>query len=349
MSVDASTSSASSTAARFNANTPSVKRILREIRELRAEATALEAFIAEPCEDDIFEFHFAVFGPPRTAFERGIYHGRILLPPEYPFKPPSFVLLTANGRFETGTKICLSISQHHPKQWQPSWSIRAALTAMRAFFPTPPEGAVGSLDWSDDVRRELAAASWRASEPTFAHGNEKRRALSASVHERMLARMEAVMAMESVKDAGDDGASASEGGARSENAIEDDDANEDDVEDEATSEGGLRSRASEDDVSTVEGADGNDVGVEPSRAMRAEDVAREDEREAEREDENDEDPPRPVTPPNETEREDRLARRAQELAKTKQQLDTTAWALVFAIVAITIKRLVVQQVIGALQ
>ena len=67
------------------------------------------------------------------------------------------------------------------------------------------------------------------------------------------------------------------------------------------------------------------------------------------EDENDEDPPRPVTPPNETEREDRLARRAQELAKTKQQLDTTAWALVFAIVAITIKRLVVQQVIGALQ
>jgi hypothetical protein len=68
-----------------------------------------------------------------------------------------------------------------------------------------------------------------------------------------------------------------------------------------------------------------------------------------REDENDEDPPRPVTPPNETEREDRLARRAQELAKTKQQLDTTAWALVFAIVAITIKRLVVQQVIGALQ
>ena len=67
------------------------------------------------------------------------------------------------------------------------------------------------------------------------------------------------------------------------------------------------------------------------------------------EDDDDEDPPRPVTPPNETEREARLARRARELAKTKQQLDTTAWALVFAIVAITIKRLVVQRVIGALQ
>lgn len=27
-----------------------------------------------------------------------------------------------NGRFETNTKICLSISNYHPEHWQPSWS-----------------------------------------------------------------------------------------------------------------------------------------------------------------------------------------------------------------------------------
>ena len=75
----------------------------------------------------------------------GIYHGRILLPPEYPFKPPSFLLLSPNGRFETSTKICLSISSHHPEHWQPSWSVRTALTALIAFFPTPGNGAIGSL------------------------------------------------------------------------------------------------------------------------------------------------------------------------------------------------------------
>lgn len=75
----------------------------------------------------------------------GIYHGRILLPPEYPFKPPSFLMLTPNGRFETNTKICLSISSHHPEHWQPSWSVRTALTALIAFFPTPGNGAIGSL------------------------------------------------------------------------------------------------------------------------------------------------------------------------------------------------------------
>ena len=104
-----------SSAARANANSPSVKRILREIRELAESAREDETFVAEPSEDDIFDWHFALFGPPGTPFERGIYHGRIVLPPEYPFKPPSFVLLTPNGRFETNTKICLSISQHHPK------------------------------------------------------------------------------------------------------------------------------------------------------------------------------------------------------------------------------------------
>jgi ubiquitin-conjugating enzyme E2 J1 len=75
----------------------------------------------------------------------GIYHGRILLPAEYPFKPPAFMMLTPSGRFQTGVKICLSISSHHPEHWQPSWSVRTALTALVAFMPSPGQGALGSL------------------------------------------------------------------------------------------------------------------------------------------------------------------------------------------------------------
>lgn len=80
-----------------------------------------------------------------AVVQGGIYHGRILLPAEYPFKPPAFMMLTPNGRFQTGTKICLSISSHHPEHWQPSWSVRTALTALIAFMPTPGQGAIGSL------------------------------------------------------------------------------------------------------------------------------------------------------------------------------------------------------------
>ena len=33
-------------------------------------------------------------GAPDSEFEGGIYHGRILLPMEYPLKPPDIIMLT---------------------------------------------------------------------------------------------------------------------------------------------------------------------------------------------------------------------------------------------------------------
>lgn len=48
-------------------------------------------------QDNIYEWHFTIRGPSGTEFEGGIYHGRILLPPEYPFKPPNIVFLTVEN------------------------------------------------------------------------------------------------------------------------------------------------------------------------------------------------------------------------------------------------------------
>ena len=73
-------------------------------------------------QDNLFEWHFTIRGPCDSDFDGGVYHGRIILPPDYPMKPPSIMFLTQNGRFECFTKICLSISKHHPESWQPSWS-----------------------------------------------------------------------------------------------------------------------------------------------------------------------------------------------------------------------------------
>jgi hypothetical protein len=48
--------------------------------------------------------------------------------------------------------VCLSALQ-------PSWSIRTVLTALIAFFPTPGNGAIGSLEYSAHERREYARRS----------------------------------------------------------------------------------------------------------------------------------------------------------------------------------------------
>ncbi|KAG6597570.1 Ubiquitin-conjugating enzyme E2 32, partial [Cucurbita argyrosperma subsp. sororia] len=168
---------------KYNLKNPAVKRILREVKEMQANPS--DDFMSLPLEDNIFEWQFAIRGPGDSEFEGGIYHGRIQLPSEYPFKPPSFMLLTPNGRFETQTKICLSISNHHPEHWQPSWSVRTALVALIAFMPTNPNGALGSLDYKKEERRVLAIKS-REAAPKF--GTPERQKLIDEIHEYLLSK-----------------------------------------------------------------------------------------------------------------------------------------------------------------
>ncbi|RKP09708.1 ubiquitin-conjugating enzyme/RWD-like protein, partial [Thamnocephalis sphaerospora] len=145
-----------------------VRRLLQEVKELQREPSS--QFVAYPLEDNLFEWHFTIRGPKDTSFEGGRqrvrrYHGRLLLPNDYPFKPPNIIMLTPNGRFELNKKICLSITGYHPEYWQPAWGVRTAMLALISFLPTQGESAIGALDYTDDERRVLARRSvgWRCS------------------------------------------------------------------------------------------------------------------------------------------------------------------------------------------
>jgi ubiquitin-conjugating enzyme E2 J1 len=100
---------------------------VREAAELSNAPSA--DYVAEPLESDLFEWHFTLRGPPNSSYSQGLYHGRIVLPPTYPLRPPSFRFTTPNGRFEANREICLSISGHHEETWQPAWGIRTAIVA----------------------------------------------------------------------------------------------------------------------------------------------------------------------------------------------------------------------------
>ena len=76
----------------MNVKNTAIKRILADVREIQRHPTS--RFTAAPLEDNLFEWHFTIRGPTKTEFEGGLYHGRILLSPEYPFKPPNIVFLT---------------------------------------------------------------------------------------------------------------------------------------------------------------------------------------------------------------------------------------------------------------
>ncbi|OAF65671.1 hypothetical protein A3Q56_06594 [Intoshia linei] len=140
----------------FNLKNAAVKRLMREAKEM---SDPTEQFYATPVNDNLFEWHFTFRGLMDSDYDGGIYHGRINFPTEYPMKPPSFMFSTDNGRFETNTKICLSISVHHPESWQPSWSTRTAILAIMGFMNTESPGAIGALNFSSKMRISLAKKS----------------------------------------------------------------------------------------------------------------------------------------------------------------------------------------------
>ena len=79
----------------MNHRNPAIRRILADVRELKLHPSS--RYYAQPLEDDMFEWHFTIRGPDDTPFAGGIYHGRILLPADYPMKPPNIVFMTVSN------------------------------------------------------------------------------------------------------------------------------------------------------------------------------------------------------------------------------------------------------------
>ncbi|TPX30890.1 hypothetical protein SmJEL517_g05663 [Synchytrium microbalum] len=97
----------------------------------------------KPLESNILEWHYVIRGPPDCPYE-GYYHGKLIFPSDYPFKPPQIRMITPNGRFQTDTRLCLSMSDFHPGSWNPAWHVESILSGLLSFMleDTPTTGSV---------------------------------------------------------------------------------------------------------------------------------------------------------------------------------------------------------------
>ncbi|XP_067124120.1 ubiquitin-conjugating enzyme E2 J2 [Centruroides vittatus] len=123
---------------------------------------------AHPLPSNILDWHFVVRGPEGTPYEGGFYHGKLVFPSEFPFKPPSIYMITPNGRFKCNTRLCLSISDFHPDTWNPAWSVSTILTGLLSFM-VEKNPTLGSIETSDFEKRQLALQSldFNLKDPTF--------------------------------------------------------------------------------------------------------------------------------------------------------------------------------------
>ncbi|KAG1776657.1 UBC-like protein [Suillus placidus] len=132
------------------------KRLAKEYVSMQKEPPP---FVwATPDEKNILTWNYLIRGPPDSPFAGGEYHGVLIFPAEYPFKPPGIKMFTPSGRFQPDKKICFSMSDFHPGTWNPAWSVATILTGLLSFMLSD-EMTTGSVTSSDGHKRAYATRS----------------------------------------------------------------------------------------------------------------------------------------------------------------------------------------------
>jgi len=144
------------------------KRILSELREIKGLGLLLDqpfnstkeecGIRLSPMKNNILEWHFSFTGVEGSNYEGGVYHGRIILHPEYPRKAPVISMSTSSGRWDVNKAICLSASAHHQETWDTSWNLRTLVLSLRGFIITQPR-EIGGILTPADQQKKLAIVS----------------------------------------------------------------------------------------------------------------------------------------------------------------------------------------------
>lgn len=127
--------------------------------------------------------HYVVTGPENSPYVGGQYHGHLVFPPDYPFKPPAVYMMTPNGRFKTNKRLCLSISDFHPDTWNPAWSVSTILVGLLSFM-LEDTTTLGSMESSLREKR-----IWALDSPLYNLKNDTFREIFPSLSKEMFAKL----------------------------------------------------------------------------------------------------------------------------------------------------------------
>lgn len=140
------------------ANDMCTRRLSRELKAIQTNPMTNPKVYTRPLESNLLEWHYVIEGSKDTPYESGFYWGKLIFPKTYPLKPPSVMMLTPNGRFITGRRLCLSMSDYHPESWNPMWSVSTIITGLISFMAeTAP--TLGSMESSTAQKKKYAKYS----------------------------------------------------------------------------------------------------------------------------------------------------------------------------------------------
>ena len=133
---------------------PIHNRIKKEYQDLQKEKNSNVQ--VKLVNNDIRHWKGRIKGPIDTCYQGGIFDVDIMIPDDYPFKPPKMKFDTKiwhpNISSVTGA-ICLDILKN---EWTPALTIRTALISLQALMcepvPNDPQDAVVAKQYMSDIK-----------------------------------------------------------------------------------------------------------------------------------------------------------------------------------------------------
>jgi len=139
-----------------------IKRIKKELQLYKKDNFTFPNLILQP-SNDLSVWYFIIYNLDDTDYAGGMYLGKVLLPPGYPFKAPDFMFLTETGRFEINKKICTSFSGFHNDLYSPSWNIASMCAGLVSFLTdcqdTIESKGIGGIYSSKEDKKKIAMDS----------------------------------------------------------------------------------------------------------------------------------------------------------------------------------------------
>ncbi|PKX88537.1 uncharacterized protein P174DRAFT_516467 [Aspergillus novofumigatus IBT 16806] len=148
------------------ANMGSQKRIAKELAEL-IESPPAGITVELVDESNLYEWKVYMEGPEGSPYHKGKFQVKLVLPTEYPFKPPtvSFATKIYHPNVTNDDKGSMCLGMLRPDEWKPSSRISAVLEFARQLLKEPMpddavEGRIAEQYKNDPKRYEEIAREW---------------------------------------------------------------------------------------------------------------------------------------------------------------------------------------------
>merc|ERR1712054_488081 len=122
-------------------NSASTKRLLKELKEIASGGDGIWAHSGEgvhifPSPDNLQFWRALIEGPTGSPFEGGVFALNVVVPDDYPFRPPRITFQTPiyHCNVSDSGKICLNILHD---AWNPALSVPKCLEAIRVMMKNP--------------------------------------------------------------------------------------------------------------------------------------------------------------------------------------------------------------------